>query len=457
MPCTEQTLRLMHAVLDGEAAPAEAEALQRLLAADPEARDEFERLQRLFGALAELPARHPPEGLVAAVTAALPAIPQKGRSPGQLSGSPGVLGPSSDAIHVRGDGPMTRQQEQSHPSRRSFPMNQPHPPYSAKRKALIGAGIAAVAVLVVFQFGFDSTPRSEDVAGTVQPAQRYRAAQTGAADIKLGDQTVAQLMQNDAFVKLVRDPNIQAMARDPGFAAAIKVMQDNPQLALLVAQNPESVNRLASQEAAQAIFASAQANQQMMLAAEAASRVQADAAAMQFLAGAPELQKYVHYLAEMHATQALGKALNQTDMQRLLAEQAALAERMAVRVTAAERIARSQAVERFAAQNLALQQFMQQNESASRLLEKQAEAMQKLARNAEAMQLVAMNTSMMKVFMMDARAAEMLQNPAALQVLASNPQAAQAMLAAPEVSRYIMLNAEASRNVIQAVAAERRI
>ncbi len=54
---------LMHAVLDGEATPAEAAELERVLAADPAARAEFDALRRLFGVLARVPRLDPPAGL----------------------------------------------------------------------------------------------------------------------------------------------------------------------------------------------------------------------------------------------------------------------------------------------------------------------------------------------------------------------------------------------------------
>src|SRR5258708_20711699 len=81
---------LMHAVLDGEATPAEARALERRAAADPEARAEFDSLRALFDELKGLPQAFPPEGLVAAVMASLP-------SP-QLSASSRVLGKPAQAF-----------------------------------------------------------------------------------------------------------------------------------------------------------------------------------------------------------------------------------------------------------------------------------------------------------------------------------------------------------------------
>jgi anti-sigma factor RsiW len=58
--------QLMHAVLDGEATPAEASELDRQLAADPAARERFDDLKWLFDGFRRVPKAFPPEGLVAA-------------------------------------------------------------------------------------------------------------------------------------------------------------------------------------------------------------------------------------------------------------------------------------------------------------------------------------------------------------------------------------------------------
>jgi len=71
MNATELT-HLMHAVLDGEADAGEAAVLERHLASDPAAREEFDALRRLFDGLSRVPKAYPPEGLVASVMAQLP-------------------------------------------------------------------------------------------------------------------------------------------------------------------------------------------------------------------------------------------------------------------------------------------------------------------------------------------------------------------------------------------------
>ena len=67
-----EQVRLMHAVLDGEATSGEARDLEQLLDLEPVARSHFEELKALFDELGSVPKPFPPEGLVAAVMARVP-------------------------------------------------------------------------------------------------------------------------------------------------------------------------------------------------------------------------------------------------------------------------------------------------------------------------------------------------------------------------------------------------
>jgi len=187
------TLELMHAVLDGEATAEESRMLDRLLAADPAAQAEFDALGRLFKALDEVPPQYPPEGLVAAVATALPpGLARSGEAP-QLSRPLRVVastssqsrGPASHDDHI--EYPASR----SESPRRSNHMSQQASGLFSKRTTWIGAGLAAVVAVLVAQFGFDY-PRSQDVSGAIVPAERYRAPQATAADIKLGGESSVQ-------------------------------------------------------------------------------------------------------------------------------------------------------------------------------------------------------------------------------------------------------------------------
>ena len=176
-----ELIRLMHAVLDGVADAGETAALERHLAGDPDARAEFDLQRRLFDGLARIPKSYPPEGLVASVMANLPPqFPQPTAGQGRTrqpferprvigqdsSESPDTLpGKSLGVPRFSGQGPYFRSDKMSEEKSGSF----------GKRKLLIGGGIAAVAVVLAVSSGIDFPPGSKDTAGTIVPAQRYKA------------------------------------------------------------------------------------------------------------------------------------------------------------------------------------------------------------------------------------------------------------------------------------------
>ena len=104
---TNATTELIHSVLDGEASKAQAQQLQELLAAEPAVRAEFDAAERLFADFKSVPQRHPPEGLVAAVMAAVAVPAAMSSRSNQLSSWPGVIGSGSRDYSVR-DFPNTR-------------------------------------------------------------------------------------------------------------------------------------------------------------------------------------------------------------------------------------------------------------------------------------------------------------------------------------------------------------
>ena len=174
---------LMHAVLDGEASESQTRELELRLAADPAARAEFDEWQGLFQALRDMPKEHAPEGLVAAVSAALPAAPASLDAGGQPFSPRRVLGYTSTRTSgSRRLGDARAIQSPTPP--RSVSMSQQSSRFFASRKGWLGAGIAAAAAVVVAQLAFDF-PVAKDVMGTVAPAQRYRAAPNGSEDVKL--------------------------------------------------------------------------------------------------------------------------------------------------------------------------------------------------------------------------------------------------------------------------------
>ena len=374
---------LMHAVLDGEATLEQAELLERELAANPEARAEYDQLRSLFREMAALSQPHPPEGLVAAVDAALPGFSHRASQP--LAASR-VLGSTADDLYTAAAKGFPA--PPFHP--RSESMSQSTSIF-AHRKTWVGAGFAALAaVLVVTQYSGDLPPKQGDVAGTIVPAERYRAAQPGAADIKLGDQSVAQLMQNDSFVKLIKDPAVQELARSPAFQDAARFMLSNADAARHLLANTDMAKFYAANaDAAKALLANADAAKSVMANADAAKALMANADAAKFVAANADLAKFV--------------------------------------------AANADAAKFFAANNDAAKFF---------------------AANNDAAKFFAANADAARFFMLNADAARVMLNSDAARVLLANADAARTLMANADMSRHLLANTDAARNVLANAAME---
>ena len=59
--------------------------------------------------------------------------------------------------------------------------------FLGNRKVWIGGGVAAAAVIFAMSSGIDFPLGGKDTAGTIVPAERYRAPQNTADDVKLGN------------------------------------------------------------------------------------------------------------------------------------------------------------------------------------------------------------------------------------------------------------------------------
>src|SRR3954468_8465333 len=105
--------------------------------------------------------------------------------------------------------------------------------------AILAVGVGAYGLGRVY-------PPLGPSAGTVGAAQRYVSSQVGDSDVTLGDTSVPELMQTDAFELMVKDPNFRALAGDPGFAA----LAGNPQAMAALAANPQAFAQLAGNPAA---------------------------------------------------------------------------------------------------------------------------------------------------------------------------------------------------------------
>jgi len=180
-----ELIELMHAVLDGEATAAQKRALERQLASDPAACAEFDALQGIFRGLEALPPAHPPEGLVGAIMADLPA--------NQLSRPSRVFSATSD---VPSNANTVRRPTRSWSIPGSESMSEQN---GSKRKLWIGTGLVALAAVIIVSSGIDFPPGGTSTSGAIVPAQRYRAdqpattgvGQTGQADAQRTAQPVA--------------------------------------------------------------------------------------------------------------------------------------------------------------------------------------------------------------------------------------------------------------------------
>jgi len=189
-----ERVRLMHAALDGEATEAEARELDRLLAAEPTARMEFEHLRRLFEGLSRVPKAFPPEGLVAAVMANIPQnLPPQGRLD-QLSLRSRVIGLARMKARGTSPGKSATDLPAHQPGiyLGEWKMSEQSSSLSRKRNVLIGGGIAIAAALFALSYTIDFPAGVQNTVGTIVPAQRFHAAQPTADEIKVGGQAAAQ-------------------------------------------------------------------------------------------------------------------------------------------------------------------------------------------------------------------------------------------------------------------------
>jgi hypothetical protein len=182
-----ELIERIQAVLEGDATPDQARELDRQLAVDASARAEFEQWQRLFVALGRVPQASPPEGLVAAVTSAADAHLKISRGRDQPLDRHAVIGSgvgSKTGSFFGFPGFLSRPRMRPSTTQESAHMN-------INRKVLAGGALAAVALGVALVMG-GLPPKSENVVGTIAPAERYRAPQSGAEAVQLGQPTTAQ-------------------------------------------------------------------------------------------------------------------------------------------------------------------------------------------------------------------------------------------------------------------------
>ncbi|MFN2548041.1 MAG: anti-sigma factor [Myxococcales bacterium] len=276
-------LELMSLVLDGEATPQQGRELEQLLATDPKAAAEFAALRVLFGQLERVPQLGPPAGLAGPALQRFQSFPR----------NPAAKGRTMD-------------------------------PKARKSTLWIGIGAAAAAAVIAGVLLVQWPPDAKNAQGTIVPAQRYRAEQIKAEDVKLGDQAVTQLMQSDAFERAMKDPQIRALAADANFQAlarsgvldaAFKNADAFVTNAKAVAAGKEAAATQVAQ--AKAVAAGKEASATQVAQASLAARASADAV---FRADATRLDAHLAAWVASHADAFL-YASRQADFASLAAAQ----------------------------------------------------------------------------------------------------------------------------------------
>jgi len=104
----------------------------------------------------------------------------------------------------------------------------------SNRNLLITASVILAVAAGAYTVGRVYPPLEGTTQGTLSPAARYVEPQIGTDDVTLGDTSVPQLMQTDAFEVMVKNPSFRALASDPGFAA----LAQNRSLMSAIAADP---------------------------------------------------------------------------------------------------------------------------------------------------------------------------------------------------------------------------
>lgn len=81
------------------------------------------------------------------------------------------------------------------------------------KKAMWGLAAAAAIVLAIYTVvGFPSANRGTEA--TIGAAQKYQAPQLAAGDVKVGDASVQEFLQSEAFDRLLKDPQARSILSD---------------------------------------------------------------------------------------------------------------------------------------------------------------------------------------------------------------------------------------------------
>ncbi|HEY8011300.1 MAG TPA: hypothetical protein VIE67_09915 [Rudaea sp.] len=217
----ERTLELIHAEIDAELDGTTRAELELRLQGDPEARSLRVDLVRVAAALARMAPVTLPAHLHERLTAAVPSPEHsqtswpkrwfRGRSRAVEGG--GIRRRSN---FFTAD-PYSSHSHSKQPATPHFHLQGKKTMKTSKMLALSGL---AVSIAAVVYFGLGYPPKIDQVAGTIAPAERYRAAAVDS--VELGDQSIPQLMQTDTFTRLVKDPQFRALVTNAQFNGLVK-------------------------------------------------------------------------------------------------------------------------------------------------------------------------------------------------------------------------------------------
>ncbi|MGH8122546.1 MAG: hypothetical protein ACREPT_07215 [Rudaea sp.] len=217
----ERTLELIHAEIDAGLDGTTRAELELRLQGDPDARSLRADLVRVAAALARMAPVTMPAHLHERLAGVIPTAERspaswpkrwfRGRS--RAAEQPGIR---------RHTNFFTADAYSSH-----SPAKKPAIPHfhsqgkkTMKTSKMLALGGLAASIAAVVYFGLGYPPKIDQVAGTIAPAERYRAPAVGS--VELGDQSIPQLMQTDTFTQLVKDPEFRSLVANADFNNLLK-------------------------------------------------------------------------------------------------------------------------------------------------------------------------------------------------------------------------------------------
>ena len=218
----ERTLELIHAEIDSELDGAARAELELRLQDDPDARSLRADLARVAAALAQMAPVTMPAQLHERLTAAIPLTERQASWPKRwFRGRSRAIdkGGARRRSNFFTPDPYSSHSHSKQPATPHFHLQGKK---SMKTSKMLALGGLAASIAAVVYFGLGYPPKSDQVSGTIAPAQRYRAESIESTAVQTGDQSIPQLMQTDTFTRLVKDPQFRALVANADFNNLVK-------------------------------------------------------------------------------------------------------------------------------------------------------------------------------------------------------------------------------------------